>query len=205
MESEILFTEQKWNILKFLSENDYSPLELSDITETSRANISQQLKLLDAVNLIKKKKVPNRDKGKPRAMYSLTKDFAYLILVSNGFAGKSLIELDDHKKILMRIWLMEDQELQYYIEQAYLHVESIMKHISLLLVKGEGEPTMFLVGKGLKEKGGKFSPILIKKPEGGQMRIKFEILDEEVIKKKLSSFEHCYVLHDPNRIMFGKN
>ena len=76
MELEPMFTEQKWNILKCLSEEKYSPLQLAEKLDTTMANISQQLRLLEAANLVKKKKIKNRDKGKPRTLFSLTDDYA---------------------------------------------------------------------------------------------------------------------------------
>ena len=58
MELASMFTEQKWNIIKALSENKYSPLQLAEKLDTTMANISQQLRLLEASNIVKKEKKP---------------------------------------------------------------------------------------------------------------------------------------------------
>ena len=102
MEIETLFTEQRWNILNELSHAKYSPLQLAEKSKTTMANISQQLRLLEASELVVKEKIPNRDKGKPRALFSLADEFAYLISVTRGFAHKKLLRLDAFEKIL--IW-----------------------------------------------------------------------------------------------------
>src|SRR3989338_4809580 len=100
MDLETLFTEQKWNILHHLSAGGQSPLQLAKLTNTTISNISQQLKLLEAASLVKKKKVQNRDKGKPRSVYYLSDDFAYLISLSRNFVSKKfLIFTNYHKNI----------------------------------------------------------------------------------------------------------
>ena len=98
MDFETLFTSTKWEILDQLSKKSYSPLELSKILNTSMANISQQLRLLEALNLVKKEKVSNRDKGKPRTLYSLSADYAYIIVFANGIAEKKLVKLNASTK-----------------------------------------------------------------------------------------------------------
>ena len=54
MELATLFTEQKWNIIKSLSLGKFSPLQLAQRSDTTMANISQQLRLLEAASLVKK-------------------------------------------------------------------------------------------------------------------------------------------------------
>ena len=52
-----MFTEQKWNILQCLSKDKFSPIQLAEKLNTTMANISQQLRLLEAANLVKKEKI----------------------------------------------------------------------------------------------------------------------------------------------------
>ena len=108
MELETMFTEQKWNIIKCLSEEKFSPLQLAEKLDTTMANISQQLRLLEASNLVKKEKIKNRDKGKPRTLFSLTDDHAYLISAMQSFADKRLLKITPHHKTILRIWFLEN-------------------------------------------------------------------------------------------------
>ena len=55
-----MFSEQKWNILRCLSQGKSSPLQLAGKLNTTMANISQQLRLLEATNLVKKEKIRNK-------------------------------------------------------------------------------------------------------------------------------------------------
>ena len=84
MEQETLFTAAKWSVLKSLSFEKKSPLELAQANNTSMSNISQALRFLELAGLVKSERVSNRDKGQPRIIYSIAKDNAYLILTSKS-------------------------------------------------------------------------------------------------------------------------
>lgn len=132
MQLEQMFTEQKWNILRSLSEEPQSPLQLSHKLNTTMANISQQLKLLEAVSLVKKEKLRNRDKGKPRTLFSLNGEYAYLIPVTHYFADKKLLRTTEHQKSILRIWFLEQQ--QHEIEKLYWHLHPQLKNIHSIIV-----------------------------------------------------------------------
>ena len=90
MEIETIFSESKWKILTELSQGSLSPSELAKKTGTSLANISTQVRLLEALGFIDKKKLINRAKGEPRKIYSLKKEFAYMILGTKTVMGKKM-------------------------------------------------------------------------------------------------------------------
>ena len=117
MELEPLFTEQRWKILQNLSDKKLSPLQLADMTSTTISNVSQQLKLLEAADIIKKEKVRNRDRGKPRTLFSLSDDYAYITLLMDGFAEKKLFSIKNNRKMLLKIWFLVDEELQKKLEK----------------------------------------------------------------------------------------
>jgi predicted transcriptional regulator len=132
MQLELMFTDQKWNILRSLSEQPQSPLQLSQKLNTTMANISQQLKLLEAVNLVKKEKIRNRDKGKPRTLFSLNGEYAFLIPVTRHFAEKKLLHTTAHQKAILRIWFLEQH--QHDIERFYWQLHDSLKDIQALVV-----------------------------------------------------------------------
>ena len=130
MHIESLFTDQKWNILQALSSEPQSPLQLSLKLNTTIANISQQLKLLEAVNLVKKEKVRNRDKGKPRTLFSLVEEYALLIPTTKHFAQKKLFKITSHQKTILKIWFLP-QELQQSAESLYWELRQHHPYVSL--------------------------------------------------------------------------
>ncbi len=123
MEKETLFVAVKWEILKSLSKGKKSPLELSQETNSSVSNISQALRFLELSGLIKSERITNRDKGKPRVMYSIAEDTAYLIITTEGFTKKEQVKLTNRKKTLLKIWLFEHANLHRFIEKAYENIE----------------------------------------------------------------------------------
>ena len=145
-----MFTEQKWNILRSLSNEKLSPLQLAENLNTTMANVSQQLRLLEAANLVKKEKIKNRDKGKPRALFSLTDDYAYLVSTMKKFANKRLLKVTDHHKIILKIWFLKNPELHYTLERIYWKVEPHIKHIDIMAVN-ESSNEIYIVSDRKKE------------------------------------------------------
>ncbi|HLG23434.1 MAG TPA: ArsR family transcriptional regulator [Candidatus Nanoarchaeia archaeon] len=132
MELELMFSEQKWNILKCLSNGKYSPIQLAQMLNTTMANISQQLRLLEATNLVKKEKIKNRDKGKPRTLFSLNEDCAYIIPTMSNFAEKKLLKVEDHHRIILKIWFLVNPELHSPLEKIYFRIEPHLKKINFI-------------------------------------------------------------------------
>src|SRR3989339_422447 len=132
MEQETLFTSSKWDILKCLESGKKSPIELAKESNTTVANISQQLRLLELAGFVKSGRIPNREKGMPRIVYSLADNYSYLISSCPGFVGKKFMKLEDYQKITLKIWFIEDKSLQYYIEKFYWSIEHIVNEISYL-------------------------------------------------------------------------
>ncbi|HIH23981.1 TPA: helix-turn-helix transcriptional regulator, partial [Candidatus Woesearchaeota archaeon] len=71
MDHETLFTATKWEILKQLETGERSPVELAKAMQSSIANVSQQLRLLEMAGLVTSRRISNRDKDKPRILYSI--------------------------------------------------------------------------------------------------------------------------------------
>ncbi len=142
MELELMFSDQKWNILKCLSEGKFSPIQLAEKLNTTMANISQQMRLLEAANLVKKEKIKNRDKGKPRSLFSLSEECAYMIPTMQGFAEKKLIRVSEHQKIMLKIWFIEDENVQTSLERFYLKIRPYLKDVKFMVF---GKPKEIIV------------------------------------------------------------
>ena len=119
MEVETLFSDSKWRILTELSHKPLSPSELAKRTGTSMANISTQIRLLEALGFVEKQRLSNIAKDKPRKRYSLKKQFAYMILATNLTAGKKLFSLDNDSLFFFNVWLINDQYAPYVLIKLY--------------------------------------------------------------------------------------
>jgi predicted transcriptional regulator len=134
MDQEILFTGSKWDIIAHLSNAPKSPLELAKLAKTSIANVSQQLRLLEMAGMVKSIRVPNRDKGQPRIVYSLVKDTAFIITTTRTYAGKKLIDIDHRDLAILRIFSASEGETRHAFERAFWTVEPDLEKIQAILV-----------------------------------------------------------------------
>ncbi|MBD3354541.1 ArsR family transcriptional regulator [Candidatus Woesearchaeota archaeon] len=107
MELETLLTGTKWEIIQLLASKSYAPLELSKKLDTTIANISQQLRLLQTAGLVKKKKTGSAKPGKPRTLFSLSDNYAFITVFSKNFAEKKLIKISKRQKEVLKQLIKE--------------------------------------------------------------------------------------------------
>lgn len=205
---ELLFTEQKWNILKNLSEQCYSPLQLAEKSNTTIANISQQLRLLEAASLVKKEKIPNREKGKPRTLFSLRKDYAYLISTMDGFAEKKLIELDSFHAYLLRIFYVTDPEDHYFLLKFTSKIDRHFDYIDMIVYQKDGKDIKLTVVTEEPKELEKIKETEIRRNGGTTKKIRLDIVSEKEIRSQFtgkrgifSSPDKYVILHDQRRIL----
>ena len=132
MEQETLYTSSKWDILKALALGSKSPIDLAKEANTSLANVSQQLRLLELAGIVKSERIPNRDKGQPRILYSLSGNNSYLVITSPVFVDKKSILLQQYQLEIMKIWFCEDISLHYYMEKYYWDNEEKFSNLKIL-------------------------------------------------------------------------
>ena len=142
MEQETLFTSSKWDILKCLEKGKKSPIDLATEANTSIANISQQLRLLELAGFVKSERISNREKGQSRIVYSLAGSFSYLIVTSNDFVNKKFMKLEEYQRTILKIWFIEDPVLQYYIEKYYWTIEHLLDKVDFLCVELDDPKTI---------------------------------------------------------------
>lgn len=99
-----LFSNSKWKIIQILSAKPSSPLQIAKRLGTSIANVSQQLRILEAYKLVRKERTSNTGAGKPRTIYRLTRPQAFIAMSSPSQTSKSLIPLDLSDELQIRIW-----------------------------------------------------------------------------------------------------
>ncbi|MBR9692100.1 winged helix-turn-helix transcriptional regulator [Candidatus Woesearchaeota archaeon] len=107
MDLETLLTGTKWEIIEILANKPTSPLELAKKLNTTIANISQQLRLLQTANLIKKQRTGSAKPGKPRMLFSLSDNYAFITVFSKGFAKKKLIRISKKQKEVLKQFIKD--------------------------------------------------------------------------------------------------
>ncbi len=198
MDFDSFFSSSRWKILEVLSKKPSSPLEISQQLNTSVAYVSQQLKLLQAANLVITEKTGSVEKGKPRTVFSLSGELLYLTALLKKSPFKKIIYLTDHHKLTLRIWMLDDSDLHYYIEKLYWMLEDEIKDVDGLLIDNSLKKPLVIVisdSKKLKPKINYFQKIADKKAD-------CIILSKSELKK--ISSRNIHAIYDPNSLLLGR-
>jgi len=199
MDRETLFTGSKWDILKLLELKKMSPIELSEQSGTSMANISQQLRFLEMAGIVTSERLSNRDKGKPRILYSLSGNQSFLISVAPGFVKKGMKQLNERKKAILKIWFYEHKDQQLGLEKAFNKLDRHMDEIDAIAVNSsEDSPVIMTVvtSNGLLKKN--FPDIQVTNKLGKKTTVKYNLVRSASVKKA----NGYYSIYDP-KLVFG--
>ena len=197
-----MFTSSKWDILKIISGEKKSPLELARLANTSMANVSQQLRLLEFAGIVKSERISNRDKGKPRVLYSLAKDTSYLITVAKGFVQKKFVALDDHHESILRIWYLPNEQMHYFVEKAFWKAESYLQKIDAMYLEDTEakDPTIIVCSKDASL-GKALTDFSVKHPDTNITKtVKFKIIDEAQRMKN----KNLYAIYSRSKKYLGE-
>lgn len=199
MEQETLFTSSKWDILKCLETGKKSPLDLAKETNTSIANISQQLRLLELAGFVKSERISNRDKGLPRILYSVSDNQAYIVASTPGFVDKKFLKLQEYQKCVLKIWFLDNPVLQRYLERFFWTIEKNLEKIDFIAfdAKDFGNVKVYISTNNADLK--KLKDVAI---DGSSGTVKFSItfIKDQDLKKSLPN---CYAIYDPKNIAGG--
>lgn len=147
MDYNSLLGEKRWEILKIIAGSPASPIEISEKLGTTVSYVSQQLKLLEVAGLIKKERTGNVEKGKPRNIYSIISSFFSYTFLDYNFAIKKNINLDIHKKIVLKIWSLENSLYHIPLEKFFLELEKDLGKIEGVFLKQHPKYKLVVVGK----------------------------------------------------------
>jgi hypothetical protein len=137
MEVDGLFSSPKWKIIEEISLNPQSPMQIAEKMSTSVANISQQLRLLEVAGLVKKKRVAERAKGKPRVIFSLNNNFCYLLTASEGFAKKRILNLSDYHLPILKILMIDDVLLHEELMEFYFRLKPHLDKVDAVFMRNQ--------------------------------------------------------------------
>jgi predicted transcriptional regulator len=88
-------TPARFEILKKITKNDWCATDLAKELGFSVPYVHQQLVLLEAQGYIKKKILRDKLPGKPKQVYKLIQNFAYVTILKDGFADEFKISKQD--------------------------------------------------------------------------------------------------------------
>jgi len=173
-----------------------SPIELSEKSGTSMANISQQLRFLEMAGIVSSKRLPNRDKGQPRILYSLTGNNTFLISASMGFVEKRLINLTEKRKALLKIWFYERPEHQFYAESAFCAIEKYLPKIEAVAIDRSDFSNITITIITDNDLNKNIKNYDLTNSEEQKRSVKFNLIKKANYKPD----EKYYSIYDPNKI-----
>ena len=107
MDIETLLTGTKWEIIEMIASSPSSPTDIAKKLNTTIANVSQQLRLLQTAGLVSKKRTGSGKPGKPRMLFSLSEDCALITVISKDFARKKLVRINPKQKEALKQLIKE--------------------------------------------------------------------------------------------------
>jgi DNA-binding MarR family transcriptional regulator len=206
--SQEMLTNNKWQLLKEIAEQNQSPTELAEKTGTSISNVTQQLKLLEAYNIIRKEKDTEKNTiGKPKTIYSLNHEFVYATMLKHGRAEKKHFKIDGFTKTLFNIlFLINTDDIFFMIKFMIQHEDLVKKCKAVgILRSGKDSIELFLITDHVDEIRGKFSNMFIEDLNGHTKKIinwthnDYEIIDGLNKKDRyyLDMLRNSQTVYDP--------
>jgi predicted transcriptional regulator len=206
-----LFTNSKWLLIKEISGQHQSPTELAEKTNTSLSNVIQQLKLLEAYNIVRKEKSLERNTGKPRTIYSINDEFVYGIMLRDGKCEKRYFKIDEMNATLANIiFTLNPDDIFYMMKFSFKYEDILKKCKAIGFIKSTKDSMeLFLITDHVDEIRSKFSNIFIEDGHGKTKKIinwthnEYEINDGLQRKDKyfMDMLKNAQLLHDSDSIL----
>ena len=214
MNEEIIpevFSSNKWNILKEIALLPQAPSDLALKTNTSLSNIIQQLKLLEAYDIVRKEKSEEKNSGKPRTIYYLNCEIVYTAILKDGKAERKIFNIDSSNDMFFNVlFSMNSDDLMFALKFGFKYEEVLKKCKAIGFLKSTKDSIeLFLITDHLDEIRSKFSNIFVDDHHGKAKKIvnwshnEFEISDGLHRKDKyfMDMTKNVQIIHDPQNIL----
>jgi len=186
--AEEICTNNKWALLQLIAEEPQTPSALALKTHTSISNVVQQLKLLEAYNIVTHERAPLQEpeqktttsiksriknSGKPKNIYTLTTQTIYMTILRKGFAQKKTIKLDSNNILLFTTIATTNSEDAFFILKFMMTYEDLIKKTKAIgFLKSTRESIeLFIISDHLEELRSKFSNIFVQDLSGKTKKI----------------------------------
>ena len=205
MEYEILLNNARWDIIKSISKRRSSATEIAKNIKSSLPNISQQIKLLEAYDILEYTKDQKKTIGKPRRLYQLKREFCQLTFARHGFAERRFFTPDSYHTLLLNILFLPNLQDHVYLHKLLLENEEVTKHCSIAFLKSnEHEIELFLITEEIDLIRNKYSNTFVEHHDKQKKVIAWTHTLHEIndgLRKKEPYFEHLVqnpqIIHDP--------
>ena len=151
MNYDSFLSTPRWEILQILAESPASPIEIAKKLNTTVSYSSQQLTLLNAAGIVVKNRTGAFEKGKPRNLYSLSKEIGYLTCLISGFSSKKLLDLNNEHKAILKFWAYYPEESHNILQKMFWGLSDFKEDYQILINKDSKELVLVSDIKKIKE------------------------------------------------------
>ena len=189
MNYDLLVGEKRLEIIEMIAKKPSSPIEIAQNLAVTVSYVSQQLKLLEIAGVVNGKKTGLFEKGKPRKIYSVRKNFASILVINENNSFRKTIETDKSIAATLNILFLR-QEYHYAVQRIFWNLD-FEKRINAVLFDNKQDRIVFVseedLSKEIKE--------IIKK---FKIKLDFEVISKEKILTQNRDFS---LIYDPEEIM----
>ncbi|MBR9701113.1 hypothetical protein GOV11_04575 [Candidatus Woesearchaeota archaeon] len=126
-----ILQKSRWEILTAISQGHASATDIAKRTGGSMPNITQQLQLLAAYDVITQDKELRSGVGKPRQLYRIKRPVAHLALAREGQAVQTMFTPNESQALLLSVLTMKTSDAQIPILKLMLTEEELLKKCSI--------------------------------------------------------------------------
>lgn len=141
-----ILTGLKWELIKEISKKETNPLDLSKKVNKSLPNVSQQLQFLEALGIIKKRRINTNEKNKPRVIYSINQSKNFITLLNPGMSGKKSFD----SEIIMafiRMLFYTNETVSLAFMKAYFEYNIFNTNSIALISYSKDEFTLLIISE----------------------------------------------------------
>jgi len=202
MDKGELLHNTRWDILREVIRGKTNAGEIAKAANTSLPNTSQQLRLLEAHNLIERATEKKQKRGKPRQVYKLKKPFCNLTIGSPTNAEQLFMFTTDFQQLLCNSFLVPSDEQPFLLMGICAH-QDLFDTCSIAYVRSTDAIELLLLTDEVEKVRKEYSNLLVQYREKSRKIVAWTHSVDEM-KKGIESKDDYFlsllkhkVLHDP--------
>lgn len=197
MEFEESLTNARWKILEALGKAERAASDIAAEEKLGLANVTQQLKLLEAYGFIKRSDAtPPKQPGKPKRTYRLAQERGFIATIAAGGVMKHAFTLDEHHAVVLALLSYEKNDDHYFLEKYLLTTEELVLTCTAIAIIDSTQKEIHLLvlatPETLDDLRKRFSKTVIKNVEGREKNIVTWIHSEEEFREGLRRKDAYY-------------
>ncbi|MFH1399952.1 MAG: hypothetical protein ABIH41_00385 [Nanoarchaeota archaeon] len=207
-----IMTQKKWDLIGMIAQGPKTPAELAEMHGSTMTNVLQQLKIPEALGYIKKERIVEKRRGKPRYRFALA-SHALLVssLHSDGLSTHTVLG-SELRQMIIRIMLLGDSEEAFILAKFFLDNPEFIENVDgIALVKAaSSDIELFVLTEHLELVRQRYSTVFVSRGLQTRKVICWSHNEYETSKGLdnqdrhfMTLLRHASVLYDPTSKLGG--